>query len=105
MGVPNLYWFNAFYISQHVGNEIVFQCFFTLPFQFRKQSECHFKHIQLLMPLVSIDEAPNGRVDGRSLLLGHTEKEMVVITDGRHLKGDENSRASSMTFMSFMPKP
>lgn len=44
------------------------------------------------MSLVSIYAPPNGRVDGRNLLLDHTEKEMVMITDGKHLKGDENSR-------------
>lgn len=56
------------------------------------------------MSLVSIDEAPNGKVDGRRFLLDYTEKEMVV-TDGKHLNGDENSWTSFMTFMSFMPRP
>lgn len=56
------------------------------------------------MSLVSIYEAPNSRLDGRSLLLHHTEKEMVM-TDGKHLKGDKNSRMSFMTLLGFMPKP
>jgi len=44
------------------------------------------------MHLVSINEAPNDKVDGgMPLYLDDAERETVMITDGRHPKGDENS--------------
>lgn len=64
-----------------------------------------FKDLQVLMRLINVNETPNGRIDGSmSLLLDDTERETVMVTDDRHLKGDENSWISSMTLMSFVHK-